>query len=169
MAQIQRQYSKVDIAITGQYWHGFLHFQEGRSPKTALVRNFSFPFFWFLFYLLIPNRFQSLFFSNSLETLELLMPARKHILLRSEEYLCSVSNTNRRRFKYCSSGVCLCGCVRQGGRERKSECTVCICVLSRDWLCICKDEKLCELVCVCMCVTLCVFPEDISVPCVEYS
>lgn len=73
------------------------------------------------FNLLIPNRSQSLHFSGSLETLELLMPARKHILLRSQEYLYSVSNTNR-RFKYCSSGVF----VRKGKqseREAESMCT----------------------------------------------
>lgn len=118
--------SKGDIAISGQYWRGFLHSQEGRRPKTALLRNscwcflfLSFDSFFFFFFLLIPNRFQSpVFSSNSLESLELLMPARKHILLRSEEYLCSVSNTNRRRFKYCSSGVCLCGCVRERAGER---------------------------------------------------
>lgn len=38
------------------------------------------------------------------------------------------------------------------GRQRESECTVCICVLSCDWLSIQKDEKLC----VCVCDTMCV-------------
>lgn len=76
--------------------------------------------FFFFFNLLIPNSFQSLAFSsNSLETLELLMLARKHFffifLLGSEDNLCSVSNTNR-RFKYCSSGVL----GKQ--RERNFEC-----------------------------------------------
>lgn len=46
---------------------------------------------------------------------------RKHILLQSEEYLCSASNTNRRRFKYCSSGVCLGGSVRVRQRVCASE------------------------------------------------
>ena len=154
---------KGDIAISGQYWRRFLHSQEGRRPKTALLRNscwcflfLSFDSFFFSLNLLIPNRFQSpVFSSNSLESLELLMPARKHILLRSEEYLCSVSNTNRRRFKYCSSGVCLCGCVRERERKREFECAVCICVSSRDWLRIRKDEKLCERVCMCVCHYVC--------------
>lgn len=39
--------------------------------------------------------------------------------------------------------------------------------LSRYWLCIPKDELLCELVCVR--VTVCVFPQGISVRCGEYS
>lgn len=39
--------------------------------------------------------------------------------------------------------------------------------LSCYWLCVPKDEILCELVC--MCGTVCLFPEGISVPCGEYS
>lgn len=37
--------------------------------------------------------------------------------------------------------------VCERGRLRESECTVCVCVLSCDWLCIRKDEKLCDCVC----------------------
>lgn len=36
---------KGDIAISGQCWHRFLHFQEGRATKTALRRNFCIHFF----------------------------------------------------------------------------------------------------------------------------
>lgn len=154
MAQI-RQYSKVTL----QSGTGSCTFTKVEVPKlhfcgTLLVFLFS---FYSFFYLLIPNRFQSLVFSsNSLETLELLMPARKHILLRSEEYLCSVSNTNR-RFKYCSSGVCLCGCVREGRRERIWVYCVHLCGEPR----LVVHTKGWEIVWACMCVWHCVCPQRV--------
>lgn len=130
-------------------------FWRVKYPNMHFWGTPSFPSFklGLFFNLLIPNRSQSLHFSSSLETLELLMPARKHILLRSQEYLYSVSNTNR-RFKYCSSGVF----VRKGKqreREAESMCTpVCWVVIG------CAYERvriLCELVLykyACVCQTL---------------
>lgn len=158
MAQIQRQYLKVTLQSVDNTGIGSCIFRKVEAPKlhfwgTFLV--FLFLLIFFYFYLLIPNRFQSLVFSsNSLEALELLMPARKNILLRSEEYLCSVSNTNRRRFKYCSSGVCLCKRVRQ--RERLWVYCVHLCVEAR----LVVHTKGWEIVWACMCVcvwdTMCV-------------
>lgn len=122
MAQKQQQYSKLTLQSVDSTGKAVCTFWRVKHSKVYFWGTPSFASFklGLFFNLLIPNRSQSLDFSSSLETLELLMPARKHILLQSEEYLYSVSNTNR-RFKYCSSGVF----VRKGKqseRERKSAC-----------------------------------------------
>lgn len=126
------------------------------KPQTALMRNsysvsLLYLWFYFLFFLIYRylNHFHSLHFSAiSLETLELLMPARKHILLQSEEYLCSASNTNRRRFKYCSSGVCLGGSVRVRQRVCASEVEPLLVVYTKGWAIMWA----CMCACDCMCV-----------------
>lgn len=145
MAPIQWQYLKVTLQSVDSAQILALS-NPSCTPEELLCLFLSVSFA--LFYLLIPSCLRSLVFSsNSLETLELLMLARKHILLQSEEYLCSVSNTNR-RFKYCSSGVCLCKLGKQGEKV-----WVCICVLSRDWLwetlwaCMCLFERERETLC----------------------
>lgn len=116
VAQIQRQYLKMTLQSVDKTGTGSCTFQPELHSRGTCICSFS--FLSLFFYLLIPNCLQSLVFSsNSLETLELLMLARKRILLQSKEYLCSVSNTNR-RFKYCSSRVCLCKLAKR--RERES-------------------------------------------------
>ena len=152
-AQKQQPYSKLTLQSLDSTGKAVCTFWRIKHSKVHFWGTPSFASFklGLFFNLLIPNCSQSLDFSSSLETLELLMQARKHILLQSEEYLYSVSNTNR-RFKYCSSGVF----VRKGKQsERKKECmSVCRVVIG------CAYERmriLCELVlhkCVCVWQTL---------------
>ena len=156
----KRQYSKVTLDSTGT---GSCIFRNIEAQNLTLRIFPVFPFFWYsLFiyrYLILPV---TLLLQQLIRNIRIADAGKKNTFcfgLKNIFVLFPIP------IEDLNIAALECACEREGGRERV--CMYCVHLCGETRLVV--HTKGWESVWACMCVCHCVFPEGVSVHCVEYS